>query len=148
MIKPAIEEVLRFNSAQTSWRRVTTKDTEFRGIKLPKGTEVFMSLAAANRDPRLFDHPDRYDMDRDNASKHIAFGRGPHICLGRLLAKLELTTVLNLLIEKVRSAYSCASNSRSEITSTEPLPRYQNVSASYRALSCDHLFSSAVPPVE
>jgi cytochrome P450 len=62
-----------------------------------------MSLAAANRDPRLFDHPDRYDMDRDNASKHIAFGRGPHICLGRLLAKLELTTVLNLLIEKVPS---------------------------------------------
>ena len=103
MIKPAIEEVLRFNSAQTSWRRVTTKDTEFRGIKLPRGTEVFMSLAAANRDPRLFDHPDRYDMDRDNASKHIAFGRGPHICLGRLLAKLELTTVLNLLIEKVPS---------------------------------------------
>ena len=103
MIKPAIEEVLRFNSAQTSWRRVTTKDTEFRGIKLPKGTEVFMSLAAANRDPRLFDHPDRYDMDRDNASKHIAFGRGPHICLGRLLAKLELTTVLNLLIEKAPS---------------------------------------------
>lgn len=103
LIRPAIEEVLRFNSAQTSWRRVTTRDTEFRGINLPKGTEVFMSLAAANRDPRLFDDPDRYDMDRANAGKHIAFGRGPHICLGRLLAKLELTTVIRLLIEEVPS---------------------------------------------
>ena len=102
-LKIAIEEVLRFNSAQTSWRRVTTRDTEFRGVKLPKGTQVFMSLAAANRDPRLFDDPDRYDMDRKNAGKHIAFGRGPHICLGRLLAKLELTIVLRLLIEKVPS---------------------------------------------
>ena len=102
-IRIAIEELLRFNSAQTSWRRVTTRDTEFGGYKLPKGTEVFMSLAAANRDPRRFDNPDRYDMDRENASKHIAFGRGPHICLGRLLAKLELTTVLELLITKLPS---------------------------------------------
>ena len=102
-MKIAIEELLRFNSAQTSWRRVTTRDTEIGGIKLPKGTEVFMSLAAANRDPRRFDNPDRYDMDRENASKHIAFGRGPHICLGRLLAKLELTTVLDLLITKLPS---------------------------------------------
>ena len=102
-IRIAIEELLRFNSAQTSWRRVTTRDTEFGGIKLPKGTEVFMSLAAANRDPRRFDNPDQYDMDRENASKHIAFGRGPHICLGRLLAKLELTTVLELLITRLPS---------------------------------------------
>jgi cytochrome P450 len=102
-LKIAIEELLRFNSAQTSWRRVTTCDTEFRGVKLPKGTQVFLSLAAANRDPRLFDDPDRYDMDRPNSGKHIAFGRGPHICLGRLLAKLELNIVLQLLISKAPS---------------------------------------------
>jgi cytochrome P450 len=103
LIKGAIEEVLRFNSAQTSWRRITTCDTEFRGVTLPKGTQVFMSLAAANRDPRRFDNPDRYDMDRANADKHIAFGRGPHICLGRLLAKLELSIVLELLVAKLPS---------------------------------------------
>ena len=103
MIRKAIDEVLRFNSAQTSWRRITTCDTEFRGVKLAKGTQVFMSLAAANHDPRLFDAPERYDMDRKNAGKHIAFGRGPHICLGRLLAKLELTIVLELLVTKVPS---------------------------------------------
>lgn len=100
-IKQAIEEVLRFNSAQTSWRRITTCDTEFRGYQLPKGTQVFMSLASANHDPRMFDNADHYDMNRKNASKHIAFGRGPHICLGRLLAKLELQIVLALLVKKV-----------------------------------------------
>ncbi|MGI9261906.1 MAG: cytochrome P450 [Woeseiaceae bacterium] len=103
LTKQAIEEVLRFNSAQTSWRRVTTCDTEFRGIQLPEGTEVFMSLAAANHDPRMFADPDRYDMGRKNSGKHIAFGRGPHICLGRLLAKLELTIVLELLTRKIPS---------------------------------------------
>lgn len=103
LIKKAIDEVLRFNSAQTSWRRITTRDTEFRGVKLPKGTKVFMSLAAANHDPRQFENPDRYDMDRNNSGKHIAFGRGPHICLGRLLAKLELTIVLELLVAKIPS---------------------------------------------
>ena len=102
-IKQATEEVLRFNSAQTSWRRITTQDTEFRGIALPKGTQVFMSLASANHDPRLFDEPERFDMDRPNADKHIAFGRGIHICLGRLLAKLELRIVLETLIEKLPS---------------------------------------------
>jgi len=103
LIKPAIEEVLRFNSAQTSWRRITACDTEFRGYKLPKGTPVFMSLASANHDPRSFENPDRFDMFRNSVDKHIAFGRGIHICLGRLLAKLELRLVLETLIQKVPS---------------------------------------------
>lgn len=102
-IKDAIEEVLRFNSAQTSWRRVTNQDTEFRGLKLPKGTQVFLSLASANHDPRVFDDPERFDMERSNLNKHIAFGRGIHICLGRLLAKLEIRLVLELLTQKVPS---------------------------------------------
>ena len=103
LIKPVIEEVLRFNSAQTSWRRVTTRDTEFRGYDLPAGTQVFMSLASANHDPRVFDDPERFNIDRDNSGKHIAFGRGVHICLGRLLAKLELQIVLETLVARVPS---------------------------------------------
>ncbi len=102
-IKVAIEEVLRFNSAQTSWRRVTTCETEFRGYTLPAGTQVFMSLASANHDPRVFANPERFDMDRENAGSHIAFGRGIHMCLGRLLAKLEVRIVLETLIQKVPS---------------------------------------------
>ena len=102
-VKDAIEEALRCNSAQTSWRRVTTQDTELGGYEIPAGTPVFISLAAANHDPRVFDKPERYDMDRGNAAQHIAFGRGIHICLGRLLAKLEIRLVLETLIRKAPS---------------------------------------------
>ncbi len=103
LVKNVIEETLRFDSAQTSWRRVTTRDTEFRGISLPAGTQVFLSLAAANHDPRVFENPGRFDIDRGNAAGHIAFGRGIHLCLGRLLAKLELHVILETLIDKVPS---------------------------------------------
>lgn len=102
-IKEAIEEVLRFKSAQTSWRRVTTQDTELGGYRLPAGTHVFMSLAAANHDPAVFGDPERFDPDRENADAHIAFGRGIHICLGRLLARLEVRIVLETLVEKLPS---------------------------------------------
>ena len=103
LIPRAMEEVLRVNSAQTSWRRLATCDTTLGGIEIPQGTAIFTSLAAANHDPRSFEAPEVFDLDRRNASRHIAFGRGPHICLGRILAKLELKTVLELLIEKVPS---------------------------------------------
>jgi cytochrome P450 len=102
-IKDAIEEVLRFKSAQTSWRRVTTQETELGGYTIPAGTQVFMSLAAANHDPRVFDDPDRFNLDRSNKDAHIAFGRGIHICLGRLLARLEVRIVLETLIEELPS---------------------------------------------
>ena len=62
-----------------------------------------MSLAAANHDPRLFDDPDSFDLDRDNSDSHIAFGRGIHICLGRLLARLEVRIVLETLVRKLPS---------------------------------------------
>ena len=101
LIPKAIEEVLRYKSAQPSWRRVTTRDTTLGDINIPEGTPIFLSLAAANHDPRSFETPDVFDMDRRNASRHISFGRGPHICLGRILAKLEVQTVLELLVEKV-----------------------------------------------
>jgi len=103
LARGAIEEALRFNSAQTSWRRVTTCETELGGFRIPAGTPVFISLAAANHDPRVFENPGRFDMDRANAAQHIAFGRGIHICLGRLLAKLEIRLVLETLLEKVPS---------------------------------------------
>ena len=91
--------MLRYKSAQPSWRRLTTCDTTLGGIDIPQGTPIFLSLAAANHDPRSFDQPETFDMERRNASRHISFGRGPHICLGRILAKQEVQTVLELLVE-------------------------------------------------
>jgi len=82
LIPNALEEVLRFESPQTSWRRKTNIDTEFAGAKIPAGTQVFLSLAAANHEPELFESPTTFDINRKNARKHISFGHGIHFCLG------------------------------------------------------------------
>jgi cytochrome P450 len=102
-IENAIEEVLRHNSPQTSWRRVANEDTEIAGIKIPAGTQIFLSLASANNDDEEFPDPRVYDIARENASKHISFGRGIHFCLGARLATLEANIALETLTKKVPS---------------------------------------------
>lgn len=89
LIPNALEEVLRLDSPQTSWRRVATRDTELNGVTIPKGTRVFISLGSANHDVALFDHAGDFDIDRDNANRHVSFGHGIHFCLGARLARLE-----------------------------------------------------------
>ena len=103
LIPGMLEEVLRFDSPQISWRRVAIQDTELEGVKIPKGTRVFISLGAANRDPSLFPGPAEFDIDRHNASKHIAFGYGIHFCLGARLARLEAQIALESLATRVPS---------------------------------------------
>ncbi len=100
-IPNAVEEILRFNSPQTSWRRVAVRDTEIAGYKIPEGTQVFLSLAAANHDHALFEEPAILDIERSNARGHIAFGRGIHFCLGSRLATLEGIVLLETLVSKV-----------------------------------------------
>jgi cytochrome P450 len=82
---------------------VTTRETQLGGRTLPPGTQVFLSLAAANHDPRVFEQPERFMLGRANESAHIAFGRGIHVCLGRFLARLELRIVLETLTERLPS---------------------------------------------
>lgn len=101
LIPNALEEVLRFNSPQTSWRRLAIRDCELAGYKIPAGTQIFLSLASANHDEDQFQDPDTFDMHRPNARAHISFGRGIHFCLGNRLAILEATIALETLIERV-----------------------------------------------
>ena len=101
LIPNALEEVLRFESPQTSWRRVTNVDTEVAGIKVPAGTQVFLSLGAANHEPELFPSPEKFDIHRDNAKKHISFGYGIHFCLGARLARLEGEIAIQTLSERL-----------------------------------------------
>ena len=103
LIPNAVEEILRFNSPQTSWRRVATEDTEIAGYKIPKGTQVFLSLGSANHDEALFDDPESFDIHRKNARHNIAFGRGIHFCLGNRLAILEAEITLETLTKRVPS---------------------------------------------
>ncbi len=99
----AIEEVMRFESSQVSWRRITTRDTTLGGMEVPAGTTVFLNFASANRQPDLWDDPDEFDIRRPDANRHISFGKGVHYCLGAKYAKFEAQVVTEILAERLPS---------------------------------------------
>ncbi|WP_257449460.1 cytochrome P450 [Archangium lipolyticum] len=101
LIPNAIEEVLRYEPPAHAVFRVTTADTELGDQALPKGSRVMFLLASANRDPRKFPEPDRFDITRDTHG-HIAFGHGIHFCLGAPLARLETKVALEEILRRVR----------------------------------------------
>ncbi|BCB89792.1 cytochrome P450 [Phytohabitans suffuscus] len=86
---PAIEELLRWTTMPVP-TRTATETVEVGGIVLPAGERLHCPLGAANRDPRYFERPDEVIFDRPRTKPHIAFGVGPHRCLGSHLARLEL----------------------------------------------------------
>jgi cytochrome P450 len=101
VVPGAVEELLRFASPlQFVPRRVALEDVAIGGSVIKKGEGVFALTPAANRDPRAFPDPDTFDVHRD-ASRHVAFGFGIHQCLGQVLARLELSVVLPLLLQRL-----------------------------------------------
>ena len=98
-IPNAIDEMARFDgSVPRSWR-ITKRDMEISGVLIPKGQLVLAMLASANRDDSEFPNPDKFDIDRDT-KKHLAFGRGVHVCLGAPLARIEGQEIIKELLEK------------------------------------------------
>jgi cytochrome P450 len=97
----AIEEILRLESPlQNGAPRVARKDTELAGVRIRRGEMVVLCLAAANRDPTVFADPDRFDIARANAVKHLAFSGGRHFCLGAALARAEGEVGLRAFFER------------------------------------------------
>lgn len=94
--KTAIEETLRWEPPLQFSTRIVTADIEVRGVKISKGSAVALSVAAANRDPRKFAEPNRFDLTRE-ANPHLTFGQGVHFCLGASLARMEADVVLETL---------------------------------------------------
>jgi len=88
LIRSAVEEFLRFESSNQLGNRIATCDTAVGGVALPAGTQITLCIGAANRDPAQFPDPDRLDVAR-NPNRHLAFGSGPHQCIGMHLARLE-----------------------------------------------------------
>ena len=95
-----VEELLRFKSSIHRMRRSTTQDVEISGHKIPAGTNVFVLIAAANRDAEKFPNPDVFDMDRITGG-HVGFGFGMHFCLGAWLARMEARVVFELVARTV-----------------------------------------------
>ena len=98
-LERAIEECLRWVTPIINMVRVTTEDVEIRGVKIPKGSQVIMNYTAANRDEDMFVEPHTFDVTR-SPNPHIAFGWGPHLCLGASLARLELRSIYTELFKR------------------------------------------------
>ncbi|WP_347168780.1 cytochrome P450 [Pseudomonas salmasensis] len=99
LIPNAIEESLRICPAGQLSHRVVTEDVTLHGQTMRKGDLVYLIRAAANRDPRHFTDPERFDIHRKKHD-HLAFGRGPHFCMGTLLFKLEAKIVFSRLLQR------------------------------------------------
>jgi cytochrome P450 len=101
LIPAAIDEILRMEAPIQGFSRYVARDYDLDGVSLPEGSRAIMFYGAANRDPRQFPDPDRFDVRRDKAGRHLAFGAGPHVCLGMNLAKLEMRALFSALARKV-----------------------------------------------
>jgi len=102
LIPSAINEVLRMEAPVQGFSRYVTRDYDLDGVLLPEGSRTIVFYGAANRDPRQFPDPDRFDIRRDNAGRHVAFGAGPHMCVGMNLAKLEMRALFTALARRVK----------------------------------------------
>jgi cytochrome P450 len=96
----AIEESLRLEPAAAVIDRYATVDAEVAGAPIRRGDLVRISITAANRDPAEFPDPDRFDVTRENARRHVAFAHGPHVCIGMHLARLEAHTAVERLLRR------------------------------------------------
>jgi cytochrome P450 family 150 subfamily A5 len=100
LLRNFIEETLRYESPVRGDFRLSKVPVDVGGVELPAGTTLMLLNAAANRDPRQFDDPDSFDVDRENARFHFAFGRGVHICPGAALARAEARISLSQLLDR------------------------------------------------
>jgi cytochrome P450 len=102
LIPAAIEEFLRLYTPYRGFARTATKDVCIRGRDIPAGEPIALVYASANRDEDVFPNAEEFQLDRPNMKDSVAFGRGPHMCLGASLARLELIVALEEMLARTR----------------------------------------------
>jgi 4-methoxybenzoate monooxygenase (O-demethylating) len=123
LLRGAFEEVLRYESPVQGFYRTTTEPVQVDDVEIPEGEKVYLSFGGANRDPRRWQDPDRFDISR-KAGGHVGFGYGVHGCVGQLIARLEAEVVLSALARRV---------TRLELAG-EPVRRLNNTLRGFTAL--------------
>jgi cytochrome P450 family 142 subfamily A polypeptide 1 len=114
-IEVGVEELLRWVSPIKNMARTVTREVELHGETLRAGAQVMLMYPAANRDPEVFDDPARFDVRR-NPNPHLAFGFGPHFCMGASLARLELKVMFGELLRRLPDLHLAG----------DPLPRRES----------------------
>jgi cytochrome P450 len=99
LVEPAVEEMLRWWTPVMVFRRTATRDGEVAGRPVDRGQKVVVSFLSANRDPRVFDDPGAFRVDR-NSRAHLAFGHGPHLCVGAHLARVQMRAMFTELLRR------------------------------------------------
>jgi cytochrome P450 len=115
LARNAFEEAIRYESPVQTFFRTTTRETELGGVRLEANRKILLFLGAANRDPRRWENPTAYDIER-RLIGHVGFGVGIHACVGQLLARLEGEVVLQALAQRARTL----------VPAGEPERRYNN----------------------
>jgi len=96
----AVNEFIRMISPVMYMRRTATRDVEIAGQEIAEGEKVIMYFGSANRDEAMFPDPDKLDIERANADKHIAFGYGPHTCIGKRVAQMQLEATYRQILAR------------------------------------------------
>jgi 4-methoxybenzoate monooxygenase (O-demethylating) len=102
LARSSFEEVMRCETVFQMFFRTTTTNVKFDDVTIPEGEKVLVSLAAANRDPRRYENPDRFDISRA-APGHVGFGAGIHGCVGQMIARMETELILRALAARVKT---------------------------------------------
>lgn len=101
LIPNAVEECIRAVSSVIAWRRRAKSPVTLHGVDIPEGAKLLIYSGAANRDARVFEDGDRFDVRRENAKRHLSFGYGAHLCIGAPLARLELRIMIETLAQRL-----------------------------------------------
>src|SRR5262249_32103295 len=101
LTRPAFDELLRWESPIQTFFRTTARPGDLGGIEIPSDAKILLFLASANRDPRKWNDPERFDVSR-RAAGHVAFGAGIHLCVGQMLARLEVEMIIAAFAARVR----------------------------------------------
>ena len=103
LIPNMIEEALRLLTPTNNMWRIATEDTELGGVAIPAGSALLLRYGSGNRDEDLFEDPDKFDVTRKNARRHVAFGQGIHVCLGMNLSRKEMYTAFPIILDRLKN---------------------------------------------
>jgi len=102
LVPAAVEEGLRLAPPVLFVIRTCAQDVELGGVALAKGERIIAAIAAANRDPAVYERPDQFRVDRVDPPTHLSFGLGSHFCAGNQLARMEIREALEVFVERVK----------------------------------------------